>query len=826
MQIPMPMMLKATLLALSTLTGAVMAQEVASPSPEIIAKIDQRLATVLTRYARTVMGTNPLSVEGIDAATALLQDAVQLDPEQAQAWSILQELAMMTDRPALVAEATSALIRIRPEDSAARLERLLVALEQAHTVDARDQLVRSMLSGDNLALIGADVGSRLALRMALLERRSGNVTLFHQWLQRAIALDPTNQEAASLIIGIESDLAYRDPPAWTRMLIQLLLLNPTDSGVSTELGFYLFDHGAYAAAARLFMMSRAIEAASGRDSGSDLDADLIMSLWAAGDDAAAQRVLEERQVTVNELFRQIAMEGDPSGRNAVEISRLTGPMSPKLAMIHVLMAAKSADPAVLTDALDELSTAIDHRDRARETDGVDVEGRAHNYRRLLVFLALIDASPGMIEQARVDLEKLEPLTPDQNALLDALLGKDHDGRSPEAILNEQAPNSALARVGLAQLLQKQGRLREAGQQWLAAWRSGPGTMLGVYAARQLASLLGTHAELDEVARTMTSMVDALPSALFRLPEEPTLAVSLSVEPRERTVDPYEPMLLDIRVFNHTAEPLAINPLGPIEDLVIVEPQVMLPYLAEVPPAPVLVDIQRVLRVEPHDSLSVTLDLQTTWVGELLSNNPLYGAQIETETILNPRVATASSSPKGIPVVGPLGSVATSEDMRMNGQRVSEVWIREVLERVLTRESHEELVDMAMLSHVLAHMDAVEKKVEMSQDLAAECVAALVDAWPRLDPPSQAWLASALSFSDRLDQLWSMVESNTDPTVQRVVLMRLVGRFDNPGEAAQEPVVVGGLTSDNPAVQSLAEWIEATLQLAAEQQFRSQNEESP
>ena len=72
----------------------------------------------------------------------------------------------------------------------------------------------------------------------------------------------------------------------------------------------------------------------------------------------------------------------------------------------------------------------------------------------------------------------------------------------------------------------------------------------------------------------------------------------------------------------------------------------------------------------------------------------------------------------------------------------------------------------------------------------------------------------------------MVESNTDPTVQRVVLMRLVGRFDNPGEAAQEPVVVAGLTSDNPAVQSLAEWIEATLQLAAEQQFRSQNEEAP
>ena len=216
----------------------------------------------------------------------------------------------------------------------------------------------------------------------------------------------------------------------------------------------------------------------------------------------------------------------------------------------------------------------------------------------------------------------------------------------------------------------------------------------------------------------------------------------------------------------------------------------------------------------------------TTLNDLLSNNPLYGAQIETSSILNPRMGTASSTKSGVPVSGPLGSTATAEDMRMNGQRVSESWIREVLERVMTRDSHEELVDMAMLSHVLAHMDAVEKKIEIPADLAAECVAALVDAWPRLDPPSQAWLASALSFSDRLDQLWSMVESNADPTVQRIVLMRLVGRFDNPGEAAQEPVVVAGLTSDDPAVQSLAEWIEATLQLAAEQQFLLRSEEDP
>ena len=143
----------------------------------------------------------------------------------------------------------------------------------------------------------------------------------------------------------------------------------------------------------------------------------------------------------------------------------------------------------------------------------------------------------------------------------------------------------------------------------------------------------------------------------------------------------------------------------------------------------------------------------------------------------------------------------------------------MLARVTTRDSHVELVDMALLSHSLARIDAVEGAVEIPADLASECVAALIDAWPRLDPNSQAWLVSVLAWSDRLDRLWSMIESNVDPVVQRVVLMRLVSRNNDPGSAAQEPAVVAGLTSSNESVRTLAEWIEATLQISAEQQFK-------
>ena len=796
------------------------------PVPAITAKeanqtTQSRLAVTLTRYARTVLGTNPLSVQGLAAAMDLLQDATALDPNLEEAWRMLLDLAMLTDRPEVVTLASSALIKLAPDDSAALLERLLVALDNEHTVETRDQFVRGLLSDENLPAIGADVGSRLALRMAMMERRAGNFNLFHQWLQRSVALDPTNLDANAFLIGIDSGLATSDPQAWANMLLRLMLLNPTNSGTTTELGHFLLDHGAYGGAAKILELTRQLEFANGRDAGSALDADLILAFWASGDDDSAKQVLDERQTQLNELFRQIAMKGSGgagSERTALEVGRLTGPLSPKLAMLKVMLAVDHADPTHRADVLDELATAIDHRDRSRQTDDVPLAGRAPNYHRLLWTLVILEASPGAIDQARSQIEKLLPLDDQQKALLDAMTGTSETPEAAEKVLQASAKTSLVARIGLAELLQKQGRLREAGNELLGAWRSSPGTVLGVLASRKLATLIGTPIELSDTARTLDTMINELPSGVFRLATEPSLMVSFTVEPRKREVEPYAPMLLDVTIFNHTPEPLTISDRGPIKDLIVMEPFAELPYMRVLQSIPVLLDIGRALRIEPHGTLEFSFDLQTTWVGDLMANSPLYGGQFSTQSILNPRFATASNM-NPVPTIGALGSKATSSDMRLNGKRVSEAWIREVLTRVTTQDSHVELVDMALLSHSIARIDAIEGAVEMPADLASECVAALIDAWPRLDPTSQAWLVSVLAWSDRLDRLWSMIESNLDPVVQRVVLMRLVSRNNDPGSAAQEPSVVAGLTSSNESVRALAEWIEATLQISAEQQFK-------
>ena len=95
---------------------------------------------------------------------------------------------------------------------------------------------------------------------------------------------------------------------------------------------------------------------------------------------------------------------------------------------------------------------------------------------------------------------------------------------------------------------------------------------------------------------------------------------------------------------------------------------------------------------------------------------------------------------------------------------------------------------------------------------------MVEAWPGLDLVAQVWLATTLAESDRIDDLWSLVDDSTDSLITRVRLMRVVKSYTSPGEALDDPVVIKGLASEGESVRVLAEWIEATLQIQAESRY--------
>jgi len=777
-----------------------------------------RLSAALTRYAREVLGTEPLSVQGLAAGTTFLDQATTLDPDAAEPRRLLLRAAILTEQPDLIDRAIRALVAHDPNDTVGRLQRVWAALESAPTVDRKSEMVEALIKPANLDVLGRTVAAELAFRVARLHRRAGDVEAFGSWLNRAVALNPAHQHAVSMQIGLAGAAAEQDPVAWAGMLQYLYAINPTDEGVAAELGLYLLDQGAYAAAARMLQIAGGVSRAAGRDAGLDLDVDLALALWAGGRRTDAEAVLEDRQHVLNETYRAIASQQDDR-QSALEVAQLTAPPSPKLAAIRALLASRGDDPAALLDALGEAIRATDHLDQLREEDQVPTEARAANLRRLILLLLVLDGPNGAIEDAQVRMQSIGH--PD--ALVDDLVGAiGADEADRRKVLQAHADSSLAAALMLASLEDAAGNKRQAATTLLQAWRDAPGSMLGILARARLADLLGTEVPLDEVASDLTAVIDALPRVYDRLPSDASLALGLQIEPRSEEVGAYDPILIDIEVVNHTAEPLAIASIGPVQDLVMILPEVDLPYQKTLPGAPVFLAVDTALQVPPHGSVSSTIDLQSTWVGAALNARPLNGASVSLDVILNPRVATGPTSGTPTPQSGPLGGTYESDEIRVNGVRVSDAWIDASVQALQRGASSKDAETSALLASVVADQDAAEGTRVLTPEQADAVVATVTEAWPRMSPVSQAWLVSVLPQSDRLSGLWSLIASNTDSLVQRVALMRAVSGFNDPAGALEDPVVVSGLRSNDAQVRTLAEWIEATLQLRAEQLYGDQS----
>ncbi|MBT4767879.1 MAG: hypothetical protein HOO04_05920 [Phycisphaerae bacterium] len=778
-----------------------------------------RLSATLTKYAREVLGTEPLSVQGLSAGTSFLIDSTTLNPEAEESWRLLLDVAMLTERDDLIELALPHIVRLAPSDTTARLKRLWLAIDNANTLEKKANVISRYVSEEYRSSVGLPVASQLAMRLALLYRRSGDVERFKQWLDQAVAWDPTNLDAISLNTGLLQHLEGSDPAAWTSQLLKLYRSNPTDSSTAAELGLYLLEHGSYKAAARMLTLARKVEEAAGRDAGSDLDADLILAWWAAGENDNATNLLDERQQILDELFRQITIENADDRQSALEVAQLTAPASPKLAAIRAMLSVDLPDPTVLSDALGEAIRSTKHLDQLREAEKAPTSSRASNMRRLLWLLIVLDGPAGAIEDTALQLAALEPLNADDQALLDALTDHTSTLGDQEAALRPLAKGSSLASLALADCLEAQGRSKEAAMELLATWRRAPGTLLGVLASHRLAKMLGTNElPMSDLAQSMSVVIDTLPEVFNRFLEEPSLVVSLRVMPRTKTVSVFDPVLIDIEITNHTAEPLPVGPMGPIHELLLVQPTVTAAYVEMQPGPMVLVDIGRGLQIPAHGKLEFAMDLRSTWVGTALDSVPLHGAVVEVKAVLNVRVATARTSMMPTPIPGPFGDEFSTGEIRVDGQRVSDAWINSTLERLRESVTSRDVVDVVLLSHVVSRQDAAIGHSHITASQAGDIAAAIAEVWPRLGPLAQAWLVSSMARSDRLQSIWSLVESSSEPLVNRVALMRIASEFGDPAKALSDPAVASGLRSADRPVRMLAEWIEATLHLQAESKF--------
>src|SRR5690606_27617060 len=137
---------------------------------------------------------------------------------------------------------------------------------------------------------------------------------------------------------------------------------------------------------------------------------------------------------------------------------------------------------------------------------------------------------------------------------------------------------------------------------------------------------------------------------------------------------YEPLIVNVEITNHAPFPLAISGDGPIRSQIVlqVSAEMVRASRAEQVP-PLVVDIDRRLRLMPRERLVIPVNLRSTLVGHMLDRSPLPGAIMRVNVVSNFLV-----TPQGAILPGLLGLERETPRFRVDGFRVTAEWIEQTM----------------------------------------------------------------------------------------------------------------------------------------------------
>ena len=394
----------------------------------------------------------------------------------------------------------------------------------------------------------------------------------------------------------------------------------------------------------------------------------------------------------------------------------------------------------------------------------------------------------------------------------------------EAVFIKDAQTHLVSQIGLIEAYIGQGRNRDAALILLPLWQNQRDLPTGLWARDKLEDLIGTPVPMSAEAMAMDEMVAEIPLILDRVPEDPRLALSMRLRPTEDSFKPYDPILLEVEISNNTPLPLAIDRDGPIQDLILLQGDVRVPYESASQGPGILVGIPSQFRLMPFESMSFNVDLRRYWVGTVIDRYPLYGAAVDITGILNFMMSTGSSSGKPSHSPGLMGIETDITDIRIDGQRVTKEWASRVIKELKGEQiTAAELVNMALLTHVIASNKGSLISDPLPEDVIVAAVDIIIDIYPRLDPISRAWLLAVMARSPRIEEIWEMAERSDSLTVSLIQLMRIMDSAREAGTIEpllEDSAVISSLNSDIPEVRYLAEWMEELAQKARDERLKA------
>ena len=820
--------------------------------------VRDRLARSLAARARVVLQREVIFLGVLRNSQVLMKSALELAPDNPFIWRLALDLAaMLEDGDASAdtwfSDGLAKLSKLEPDDEVLRLRRVMDAIDERQTAEARVEASKAMLTPAAIAQLGRRVAARVAFDLAALSRRTGDGQAFEKYLLFALELDPFFPEATETAAGyfrmnaptvVDEVHAMRDAT----------LANPSRSTVALGLAELCLQQGAYRAAASILDIAYRMQQTRGPDE--DVDAllsDFIIALWGTGRINNAFSYARQRTEQLdNALLQEIEKQG--MATSAAERATVHLPPTPTLATtIAALSTAVDAKPSPIVVAnaafaFDTMIAQVKKRNSAPQLaaslalDSAFVQlwlgwSVAKSMDAMAKQAAEKPADESVSKQSAEQSDKqsdksvekaqsliaaavaFEPLTDETRARFDGWIAlRTRDAAKAKAILAPIAANDLASKLGLALACDDLGETKEAARLLLEIARATPSTAVGLWSRSRLYQLIGATPVILPQAEEIETAAE-LPRGFLKLMNDGSASMLLRVTPREIEARPWDPLIFDIELTNRSAWPLSIGPDGPIKDSTTITASLNVPGEMPRPPQIVLVSIDQKFVIDPGETLKIPVDISVTDASAALREDALSGAFISLHSIINWRTTSVGFEPS------PYGIEVESPVVHVSGERVTREWVERVLTQLRDLNQVPNPENIALIASAIVRKAAFPALVPADAGaLLDEAGPLLADAAKRLWPEARAWLIFACPKGKRIDatpdskDLLDMVApggGETAATVPELEALDAVLREDESPlvrvswiavrtRRPEDPVLVQSLSSTNALTRGFAE----------------------
>ena len=840
-------------LALAALSSTlVLSPVIAEPNSAKIGQIQQEAGIHLTeellRVSRTVFQSEPLTVEGIRVGVALVELAAELDPANPTVWRAWIETAKIADNVEMRRRGVKTLLQLLPSETPLQLARLRDAIDNLNTAPQRIALYEQLLAPSSSNQLHASVAARLAFDAAMLQRQLGNTQQFARWLAESVALDPYFTDGVAVAVGFfgdDSADAYRR----VELLTTLMLSNMRDITSQVSLAELLMSFGAYKAASRMFDIALADNANDPAAISNNLFADMVMSHWAARDVEGALALIAKRQRNADDLFRGSIQKEQPRA-TPLELARIHAPLAPKLATVKAAIYTEGGKEKALW-ALNRAIESINVMISLYEGQVESVISGA-GIAELCLNAAWINVWLGVDPQVTIDfMSKAESLIEisqlDKNNLEGWVALRSGDLNKAEKYFLQNTVTSDPIVAGLATLRLEQGRTREAAALFFQLARESAGTLLGIWSRSQLEKLLGQQIVARPESEDLEKLIDGIPKVIDQYTSDASITFRIRVKPVVLSVGPYQPILVTIELTNNGVLPMQISQQGPIQPIVLLEVVTQIANANVSSRIPIIIDVDRKLILKPRERFSITVDLRNYWVGMAMNQWPTRGGFLQMHAVSNFSVRTAQTIQGTTTLVyepSILGSRSKQVQMRVEGVRLTDLWLEKAIDQVKKMETFGDLISFALLTWAVGDdvdIQVVEPLIPPPpgeeaplvlegerHPLQDEATNAILMTFPSLDSTSKAWILSVMSSDPSFDSLITMADAGGNDLTTIGWMLRFVSPTVE-DTVLDNTHLLAAMADESPRVRLIAnwiyQWVETQVEVRKESELGSFDDES-